>query len=133
MLYIATGPSRQTVKKLRFGFPETCVIVVHRVSQKQVSRSEALHAERELLRHAGAEDAEIRDVPCGPSHEHVMHTVTVPGRSSSGKPALVLMHGYAAGSAFYFKNLLPISERYQVHAVDWLGKGLSGRVKYTAK
>ena len=38
----------------------------------------------------------------------------------------VLVPGYGAGAAFYFRNLADLSARFRTYAVDVLGTGLSG-------
>jgi pimeloyl-ACP methyl ester carboxylesterase len=46
----------------------------------------------------------------------------------------VLLHGFGAGSSFWFRTLAPlVGEGYTVHALDWRGCGLSGRPPFTAK
>jgi abhydrolase domain-containing protein 5 len=37
------------------------------------------------------------------------------------------MPGYAAGATFFYRNLRGLAEHANVHLVDWLGTGLSGR------
>lgn len=96
----------------------------------RTSLREAREAEHALLRYAGLREAEVRDVPCGPSPKHTMHTVSC---GSPDAPPMVLLHGYAAGIGFYFKNLAPLSHHFRLHAVDWLGWGLSGRPPFNAR
>ena len=38
----------------------------------------------------------------------------------------VLVPGYGAGAAFYFRNLADLSSRFRTYAVDMLGTGMSG-------
>lgn len=59
--------------------------------------------------------------------------------NSSPAPA-VLLHGYGAGLAFFFKNYATLGQwaaarQSSVHAIDWLGMGRSARVPFvvTAK
>ncbi|EQC36828.1 hypothetical protein SDRG_05660 [Saprolegnia diclina VS20] len=40
---------------------------------------------------------------------------------------LVLVHGYAAGNAFWATNLQTLAKHYNVYAVEWLGIGRSDR------
>ena len=47
-------------------------------------------------------------------------------------PALVLLHGYAAGSGFWCMNLDALAQCFDVYAVDWLGCGRSERPAFTA-
>ena len=54
--------------------------------------------------------------------------------SSEQQPAapLVLLHGYANGSLYFYRNLMGISEHFlgNVYALDLLGWGLSSRPKF---
>ncbi len=38
----------------------------------------------------------------------------------------VLVPGYGAGAAFYFRNLADLSSRFRTYAIDMLGTGMSG-------
>ena len=38
----------------------------------------------------------------------------------------MLVPGYGAGAAFYFRNLADLSSRFRTYAVDMLGTGMSG-------
>lgn len=53
-----------------------------------------------------------------------MHSISA--GSAQGTP-IVCMPGYAAGAAFFYRNLAGLSKHARVHLVDWLGTGLSGR------
>ena len=61
---------------------------------------------------------------------HFVHSI------SSGEahhPPVVLLPGYGAGAAFWWRTLQPLaSAGFQAHAVDWLGTGLSGRPAWSA-
>lgn len=49
---------------------------------------------------------------------------------------LVIMHGYAAGLGFFFKNFDGLHaglSDWNIYALDWLGFGLSARPKFHAK
>jgi abhydrolase domain-containing protein 5 len=69
-------------------------------------------------------------VPCtinnqsvGPTPDESMHSIS----SGSKGPAVVCMPGYAAGAAFFYRNLKGLASHSQVFLLDWLGTGLSGR------
>lgn len=50
--------------------------------------------------------------------------------SSEERTNLVICHGFGAGIGFFYKNIGPISRQapnVRVYALDWLGKGRSGR------
>ena len=54
----------------------------------------------------------------------------------SGKSPLVLLHGYAIGSLFFYRNLLGLSSHHfngVVYALDMLGWGLSSRPRFELK
>lgn len=53
-----------------------------------------------------------------------MHSISA--GSAPGTP-IVCMPGYAAGAAFFYRNLPGLSQHARVQLVDWLGTGLSGR------
>jgi abhydrolase domain-containing protein 5 len=48
-------------------------------------------------------------------------------------PAVVCMPGYAAGAAFFYRNLQGLAQHTRVHLVDWLGTGCSGRPPFECK
>jgi pimeloyl-ACP methyl ester carboxylesterase len=50
-----------------------------------------------------------------------MHSVS----AGSTGPPVVMMPGYAAGSAFFFRNLRGLGSQARVFLVDWLGTGES--------
>eukprot|EP00197_Chlamydomonas_leiostraca_P014436 CAMPEP_0202859838 /NCGR_PEP_ID=MMETSP1391-20130828/1792_1 /ASSEMBLY_ACC=CAM_ASM_000867 /TAXON_ID=1034604 /ORGANISM="Chlamydomonas leiostraca, Strain SAG 11-49" /LENGTH=440 /DNA_ID=CAMNT_0049538931 /DNA_START=127 /DNA_END=1446 /DNA_ORIENTATION=+ len=58
-----------------------------------------------------------------------------PGSSGSSELPVVLLPGYGAASGFWFRvvDALASTKVLRVHAVDWLGTGLSGRPPFTAK
>jgi hypothetical protein len=93
----------------------------------QTSRAELERAERDLLRLKMSPDApalDVLDVPVGPGREERLHAVRAGDKS---KPPMVLMHGYGAGLGFYYRNMDFLARNFNVHAVDWLGWGGSGR------
>jgi pimeloyl-ACP methyl ester carboxylesterase len=68
-----------------------------------------------------------------------MHTAEFASTGSGGgggdaddKPALVILHGYAAGGVFFMFNVDAFTDRYRVFVCDWLGCGASDRVPFTA-
>ena len=80
------------------------------------------------------------DTRVGTSEQHFVHairceaTTSVPTQgASTPTPPLVLVPGYGAGSAFFWRNLGPLATQSArtVYAVDWLGAGLSGRPDFT--
>jgi len=50
---------------------------------------------------------------------------------TSGKPKLLLMHGFGGSGALFFKLVAELLEWFDVTAVDWLGMGCSGRPDYS--
>ena len=50
----------------------------------------------------------------------------------SGEEKVVLLHGYGAGTAFFFQNLagLAAHANSRLYALDWLGMGRSARVPF---
>lgn len=68
------------------------------------------------------------------------YSITSPSSSSSsdnGNKTLVMMHGYGAGLAFFFKNFgalaTGLGPRWNIYALDWLGYGGSSRPKFNMK
>jgi len=43
---------------------------------------------------------------------------------------MVLLHGFAASSVTYYKMLAPLSEKYDVYALDLPGMGLSSKPEW---
>ena len=60
-----------------------------------------------------------------------MHSISA-GSSETG-PDVVIMPGYGAGAAFFYRNIEAVSQRARVHIVDWLGTGCSGRPPFSCK
>jgi pimeloyl-ACP methyl ester carboxylesterase len=63
-----------------------------------------------------------------PDRNHI-HTLELGSKAS---PPLVLVHGLGAGAAAYAKNLLPLSQRYHVYAIDLLGFAASSRPDFAS-
>ena len=66
--------------------------------------------------------------------EHSIHGVKVTntqlGEGDSPAP-LVLLHGYANGSLYFYRNLMGLSQHFgHVYALDMMGWGLSSRPKF---
>ena len=62
-----------------------------------------------------------------------MHHVHLTKDDHDKKMPLVLLPGYASGAGIYWRNLVGLSERFNVYSLDWLGTGLSTRVPFEAK
>lgn len=69
--------------------------------------------------------------------EHSIHGVKVTNTQlgdggEGGYPApLVLLHGYANGSLYFYRNLMGLSQHFgRVYALDMMGWGLSSRPKF---
>lgn len=58
-----------------------------------------------------------------------MHSI----KAGSGKPTIVCMPGYAAGAGFYYRNLRGLGKYAEIHLVDWLGTGNSGRPHFPCR
>ncbi|KAF7776347.1 hypothetical protein Agabi119p4_4740 [Agaricus bisporus var. burnettii] len=74
--------------------------------------------------------------------KHYINTVSItPTAPTSGAVSptpTVLLHGYGAGLAFYFRNLSALAtwagkKGASVYAIDWLGMGLSARVPFSIR
>jgi pimeloyl-ACP methyl ester carboxylesterase len=97
---------------------------------RQTSRKEGLAAEQALLSFSGVQHT-VQDSPVDGSAVDFVHSIRC---GNGGEPHLVLLHGFGAGSSFWFRTLAPlVSEGYTVHALDWRGCGLSGRPAFIAK
>lgn len=74
------------------------------------------------------------------SDEFIMHGIKVTAkdhedRCNEGSP-LVLLHGYANGALYYYRNLIGLSNNHfggVVYALDMLGWGLSSRPSFKMK
>jgi cardiolipin-specific phospholipase len=74
--------------------------------------------------------------------KHYINTVsitpTAPPDAAVTPTPTVLLHGYGAGLAFYFRNLSTLAtwaanKGASVYAIDWLGMGLSARVPFSIR
>lgn len=61
-----------------------------------------------------------------------MYIHQIVGGSPDGEK-IVVLSGYGAGAGFFFKNVGFLTQQFQMHLVDWLGTGLSGRPAFRAK
>ena len=59
----------------------------------------------------------------GKQRQQYMHTISA---GPADAPPMVLVPGYGAGAAFYFRNLDGLAAHFRTHAVDLLGTGMSG-------
>lgn len=66
---------------------------------------------------------EVSDVAVGKQRQQYMHTISA---GPANAPPMVLVPGYGAGAAFYFRNLDGLAAHFRTHAVDLLGTGMSG-------
>ena len=63
-----------------------------------------------------------------PRHEHLEES------SSRSPPPLVLLHGYANGALYFYRNLHGLSRHFPtVYSVDMLGWGLSSRPEFVTR
>ncbi|WFD34001.1 nuclear protein localization protein 4 [Malassezia cuniculi] len=69
----------------------------------------------------------------GPSERHI-NTVEIgaPTRDRDGETNIVIVHGYGAGAAFFFRNMQTLASvpNSRVYAIDWLGMGRSSRPSF---
>ena len=72
---------------------------------------------------------EVRNTAVGRRKDETMHSIS----AGSAGPQVVFMPGYAAGAAFFYRNLKALSEHVRVHLVDWLGTGCSGRPPFKCR
>ncbi|KAK9917093.1 hypothetical protein WJX75_000828 [Coccomyxa subellipsoidea] len=96
---------------------------------KPTSRAEAVAAERNLLSLCST-PLEVSDVAVGKQRQQFMHTISA---GPANAPPMVLVPGYGAGAAFYFRNLDGLAVHFRTHAVDLLGTGMSGRPNFSAR
>lgn len=62
-----------------------------------------------------------------------MHHVHLKAEGQGEKTPIVLLPGYASGAGIWWRNMMGLSEKFDVYALDWLGTGLSTRVAFEAK
>lgn len=106
----------------------------------------ALNIEKQVLSESGLEldkDLKITDVPIKfQGEDHQIHTLICGIEANAKnledskiaknakKEILIILHGYAGGSLFFFQTLKDLSEHYQVYCIDHLGMGLSSRPEF---
>eukprot|EP00210_Caulerpa_lentillifera_P001676 g1611.t1 len=96
----------------------------------KTSTSAASQAERQLLELCQS-DLRLQDTVIGDSRKHeIIHSIS--GGAENTTP-LVCLQGYGAGAAIYYRNMDFMCRHFQMHCVDWLGTGLSGRPPFKAK
>lgn len=64
-------------------------------------------------------ECKYQDTLVGTTNEESMHSISA---GSTGVP-VVMMPGYAAGAAFFFRNIQGLSSKTRLFLVDWLGTG----------
>ena len=152
------------IHSIRFILEDTSQVQTMFFFQSTTSKMESMRdAERRLMefaKHFGGRspdqyqmtlfDTEIPShvVPlkCCKEKTLIMHGVHIQSRrrvKSSSKesaidaavtPPLVLLHGYANGSLYFYRNLLGLSRYFdQIYSLDLLGWGLSSRPKFCLK
>lgn len=87
--------------------------------EKQVLAESGLNLETELF---------TQNIPItfqGESHH--IHTLIC---GLENKETLIILHGYAGGSLFFFPTLKDLSQHYKVYCIDHLGMGLSSRPEF---
>ncbi|KAL4456224.1 hypothetical protein ABPG74_014185 [Tetrahymena malaccensis] len=93
----------------------------------------ARDCERQVLHHSGldiSKDLESFDVTLKNEDEDEQWIHTVACGKDPKKPKLVLVHGFAASSLSYYKMLMPLSQKYEVYAIDLPGMGLSSKPEW---
>lgn len=67
----------------------------------------------------------------GSSVERLINTVEIgePVRGAQDETSIVIVHGYGAGAAFFFRNMQALAAlpKSRLYALDWLGMGRSSR------
>lgn len=101
-----------------------------------VSRQEMLQTELELIIDAGSiprEAVQVTDVSLDEDgmtdiyeSQNFIHEVRVAGVSDD-LPTLVMIHGYMAGGAYFYKMLSHLRSSFNIVLIDTLGQGCSGR------
>ena len=71
----------------------------------------------------------FQDTRVGDHPDATMHSVS----AGDAGPPIVFMPGYAAGAAFFYRNLQGLASHARVHLVDWLGTACSGRPPFPCK
>jgi len=70
------------------------------------------------------EQYSIEHIPVTPAFNDNVHTLQI----NNGKPNnLVMIHGFGGSGVIFYKYFKPLSEYYNIYAIDLRGAGLSGR------
>lgn len=80
-------------------------------------------AEEALLSHLTNSPYKKRSIHL-PNSSHTLNTLSA---GPPEGPALVVLHGWGAGLAFFGANVTGLSKHFRLHLVDWLGFGGSSR------
>lgn len=77
------------------------------------------------------------DVPVTPAHNSVarrwegrqltINELEVTKAGALTQKHVVFLHGYGASKGYFFRNFKKLAEHHSIHALDWLGYGLSTR------
>jgi cardiolipin-specific phospholipase len=89
--------------------------------------------EEEILKRTGLElykELHVFDVPIDFQGQNYIHTYKC---GEKNKETLVLVHGYAGCSLFYYSMLKELSKKYRVYCIDLLGMGLSSKPGFECK
>jgi cardiolipin-specific phospholipase len=95
--------------------------------------TEAHVIEEEILKFSGLElykDLHVFDVPIDFQGKNYIHTYSC---GDDNEETLVLVHGYAGCSLFYYSMLKDLSKKYRVYCIDLLGMGLSSKPGFDCK
>ncbi len=93
----------------------------------------ARNIEKEILLNSGLildENLFIDDVSIDYLGDNFIHTISC---GKENKEPLVILHGYAAGSIFFFPTLKDLSKHFKVFCIDHLGMGLSSHPEFNCK
>lgn len=96
------------------------------------SQEEMMESERTLLLSTGIPEAaiEVRNVFIGTennsSPENFIHEIRIKG-ARENLPKLLMIHGFMAGGAQFYKMFSHLHQHFEVIAIDTLGQGCSGR------
>ena len=90
-------------------------------------------SEKALLLSTGIpeEAIQVRDVYINAdnnpgSEENFIHEIRIKG-ARENLPKLLMVHGFMAGGAYFYKMFKHLHEHFEVIAIDTLGQGCSGR------
>ncbi|PWN95984.1 alpha/beta-hydrolase, partial [Tilletiopsis washingtonensis] len=81
---------------------------------------------------ASSPDGAPEDIdPPGPRLVHMLEIGTP--EESAAEEKVVMLHGYGAGTGFFFQNISALGARpnSRLYALDWLGMGRSARVPFS--